>query len=94
MNAILWLIDSIINIVIMIVVIQVILSWLIAFNVVNMRNQFIATVANALYQLTEPLYRPLRNYLVFGGIDFSPIAIILGLNFIKMLLIDIFRAMG
>src|SRR5438046_10530710 len=55
-----------------------ILSWLIAFNVVNTRNQFVSSVAEFLYRITEPLLRPIRNVLPdLGGLDVSPIILIL-----------------
>ena len=55
-----------------------VLSWLIAFNVVNTRNQFVAMVADFLYRITEPALRPIRNMMPnLGGIDISPIILIL-----------------
>ena len=67
-----------------IVIAYVILSWLIAFNVVNTRNQFVATVREFLYRLTEPVLRPIRSRMPdLGGIDLSPIVL-----FLIILLID------
>ena len=61
-----------------IIIIQAILSWLVAFNVINTRNDFVRSFLNALDRLTRPLYRPIRRILPdFGGIDFSPIVVIL-----------------
>lgn len=61
-----------------IIIIQAILSWLVAFNVVNTHNDFVRAFLNALDRLTRPLYRPIRRILPdFGGIDFSPIVVIL-----------------
>jgi YggT family protein len=55
-----------------------VLSWLIAFNVVNTRNTVVATIAQFLYQITEPALRPIRNRLPnLGGIDISPVILIL-----------------
>ena len=55
-----------------------VLSWLIAFNVVNPRNQFVAIVAEFLYRITEPVLRPIRSVLPnLGGIDISPVIVIL-----------------
>ena len=64
-----------------IIIIQAILSWLVAFNVVNTSNDFVRSFLNALDRITEPLYRPFRRILPdFGGIDFSPfVVLILGL---------------
>jgi YggT family protein len=61
-----------------------ILSWLIAFNVVNTGNSFVASVADFLYRITEPLLRPIRNMLPnMGGIDISPIILLLIIFFIQ-----------
>ena len=66
-----------------IVIISAILSWLIAFNVVNTHNRFVFTVGDALYRLTEPALRPIRRYMPdLGGIDISPVILIFGLIFI------------
>lgn len=55
-----------------------ILSWLIAFNVVNTRNSFVSTIWDFLYRITEPVLRPIRNVLPYmGGIDLSPLVLIL-----------------
>ena len=55
-----------------------VLWWLVAFNVVNTRNQFVATVGDLLYRITEPALRPIRSLLPnLGGIDISPIILIL-----------------
>jgi YggT family protein len=61
-----------------IIIAAVVLSWLIAFNVVNTRHQFVAMVSNFLYRITEPVFRPIRNFLPnLGGIDFSPLIVLL-----------------
>ena len=61
-----------------VIVAQVILSWLVAFNVINTQSNFVRTVLDALDRLTAPLYRPIRKILPdFGGIDLSPIVILL-----------------
>ena len=66
------------------VIIGVILSWLIAFKVVNTSNRFVFLVGDLLHRLTEPLLGPLRRILPnFGGLDLSPMVIILGLIFIR-----------
>ncbi|TIN91741.1 MAG: YggT family protein, partial [Mesorhizobium sp.] len=65
-----------------------IFSWLYAFNVVNSRNQFVGTVGNMLYRLTEPALRPIRRYMPdLGGIDISPIILLLIIFFIRQFLI-------
>ena len=84
MNPFLWLLDTIINIYIWLLIGSAVLSWLIAFNVVNTRNQFVAAVAEFLYRITEPLLAPIRSFLPnFGGLDISPIILILIIMFIQ-----------
>ena len=64
------------------------LSWLIAFNVVNARNQVVATIANFLYRITEPFLRPIRALLPnLGGIDISPVILILIILLIENVII-------
>ncbi|MFA7431010.1 MAG: YggT family protein [Rhodospirillaceae bacterium] len=73
-----------INLFIWALIISAILSWLVTFNVVNPRNQFVYMVGNFLYRITEPALRPLRRVIpIMGGIDLSPIALILILWFIQ-----------
>ncbi|MDP3408696.1 YggT family protein [Bosea sp. (in: a-proteobacteria)] len=65
-------------------IISAVLSWLIAFNVLNTRNQFVATVWDMLYKITEPVLRPIRNRLPnMGGIDLSPIILLLLIFFVQ-----------
>src|SRR3546814_13011949 len=70
-----------------IIIIQAILSWLVAFNVINTYNDFVRSLLNALDRITEPLYRPIRRILPdFGGIDFSPLVVLLLIYVIRILL--------
>ena len=65
-----------------------VLSWLVAFNVVNARNPIVATIGEFLYRITEPVLRPIRNALPnLGGIDISPVIVILIILFIQSVLI-------
>ena len=90
MYSIVWLISTVIQIYIFILIVQVVMSWLIAFNVVNTRNRFVYTVADIAYKLTEPALRPIRRILPsFGGIDLSPVVLILLLGFIQRLLSEL-----
>ena len=78
------LIDVVLNLYMWCFIIAAVLSWLVAFNVINTQNRFVYSIADGLYRLTEPLLRPIRNLLPnFGGIDFSPLVAILLLLFIK-----------
>jgi YggT family protein len=87
MLSLLLLIDKVIDIYTWIVIASAIMSWLVAFGVINVRNQFIRVVVDLLYRLTEPLLRPIRRFLPnLGGVDISPIILLLGLYFLESLL--------
>jgi YggT family protein len=89
MYALLWLISTVIQLYIYVLVASAILSWLIAFNVVNTRNQAVAMIADVLYRLTEPALAPIRRVLPnFGGLDISPVVVILLLVFVQKLLFE------
>ncbi|MFX6134443.1 YggT family protein, partial [Acinetobacter baumannii] len=78
MRAILEIVIIILDLYVWLLIASAILSWLIAFNVVNTRNQFIAVVSEFLYRITEPVLRPIRSVVpTFGGLDISPIIVIL-----------------
>ncbi len=84
MNPFLWLLDTVITLYIWVLIASAVLSWLVAFNVVNPYNNVVRTISGALYQLTEPLLRPIRNILPnLGGLDISPVILILILMFIR-----------
>ena len=87
MLSLLLLIDKVIDIYTWIVIASAIMSWLVAFGVINVRNQFIRVVVDLLYRLTEPVLRPIRRFLPnLGGVDISPIILLLGLYFFQSLL--------
>jgi YggT family protein len=89
MRALLWLIDTVIHIYIWLLIAQAILSWLLAFGVVNRYNRAVAVIGDFLYRITEPALRPIRSFLPnFGGIDISPIILILILYFLRDLIIE------
>jgi YggT family protein len=84
MNPFLWLVDTIITIYIWLLIASAVLSWLIAFNVVNTRNPIVNSVGEFLYRVTEPLLRPIRNVMPnLGGIDVSPVILIIALLFVE-----------
>jgi len=84
MNPFLWLVDTIITIYIWLLIASAVLSWLIAFNVVNTRNPIVSSIGEFLYRVTEPLLRPIRNVMPnLGGIDVSPVILIIGLLFLE-----------
>jgi YggT family protein len=71
-----------------IIIASAIFSWLYAFNVVNSKNQFVGSIGNMLYRLTEPALRPIRRFMPdLGGIDISPIILLLILFFLRQFLL-------
>ena len=87
MNPFLWLVDTVISLYIWILIAAAVLSWLIAFNVVNTRNPIVANIGEFLYRVTEPALRPIRSVMPnLGGIDVSPVILIIGLLFLKQLI--------
>jgi YggT family protein len=94
MYALLQLIDTVIHIYTWIIILYVILSWLISFNVVNTRNRVVYVIADALFRLTDPVLKPIRRIIpAVGGFDLSPVVVILLLFFIRnLIIVDIGRA--
>jgi YggT family protein len=87
MVSLLYLIDKVIDIYTWIVIASAIASWLVAFGVVNTRNQIIRWIIDFLYRITEPALRPIRRVLPnLGGVDISPVILLLGLFFLRSLL--------
>ncbi|MGY8993793.1 MAG: YggT family protein [Rhodospirillales bacterium] len=92
MNALVTLIDVIFTIYIWLLIASAIVSWLVSFKVINTQNKFVYTVMNFLWRVTEPALRPIRRIMPnLGGIDLSPIILILALFFIRQLLTDNLR---
>ncbi len=88
MRALLDVILLILQIYVWLLIAAAVLSWLIAFNVVNTRNQVVATVAEFLFRITEPVLRPVRSLLPnLGGIDISPIILILLIFFLENVIV-------
>jgi YggT family protein len=89
MYAFLRLVDTVIQIYIWLLIAQAVLSWLVAFGVVNRHNRAIAVAGDFLWRITEPLLRPIRRVLPdLGGIDISPVILILLLFFLRNLLFE------
>ena len=87
MNPFLWLVSTLIQLYIWILIANAVLSWLVAFNVVNPHNNVVRTIGEALYRLTEPALRPIRQVLPsLGGLDISPVVLIIILLFVQRLL--------
>jgi YggT family protein len=84
MRALFEVIDIALSLYIWIVIAMAIFSWLIAFNVVNTRNQAVAMIGDFLYRITDPALRPIRNILPnLGGIDISPVILFLIIIFVQ-----------
>ena len=80
MQSFLTIFNVLVDLAFWIIIIQVILSWLVAFDILNLRQPFVYQVWNGLNRLTEPVFRPIRNFLPdMGGIDLSPMIVLLGL---------------
>lgn len=87
MRAVIDLIDIILSLYKVLLIVAAIMSWLIAFSVVNTRNQLVAAISDFLYRITEPVLRPIRNRIPYlGGIDVSPIVLILIIVFLQMVI--------
>ncbi|MEO3432534.1 YggT family protein [Inquilinus sp. CAU 1745] len=87
MQSLFFLIDSILALYFWIIIISAILSWLVAFNVVNTSNRIVYTIGDVLYRLTEPALRPIRRFMPnLGGIDLSPVVLLLLIGFVRNLL--------
>jgi YggT family protein len=90
MIALVHLLDNLITLYIWVLIFAAVLSWLVAFNVVNTRNRVVYTLGDFLYRITEPALRPIRRVLPnLGGIDISPIILMLLLWFLRDLMYEI-----
>jgi YggT family protein len=91
MYAFLNLLSTVISIYVWLLIAQAVLSWLVAFGIVNRYNRVVATIGDFLWRVTEPLLRPIRRVLPdLGGIDISPVILILLLWFVRNLLFEYF----
>ena len=89
MKSVLILLDSVITIYIWILIINALLSWLIAFNVLNTSNRLVYSLLDISYKMTDPLLKPIRNFLPnLGNIDISPVVLILLLMFARNLIFE------
>ena len=90
MKSLFLLIDSVINIYIWLIIINVILSWLVSFNILNSQSRFVFAILNATHQLTDPVLNKIRKFIPnLGSIDISPVVLILLLIFIRNLLFEL-----
>ena len=90
MKSIFILLDSLITIYLWIIIINALLSWLVAFNILNTQNRFVFSVLDTTYKLTDPILNKIRRFVpTFGSIDISPLILILGLMFLRNLVFEI-----
>ena len=91
MKSIFILLDSVITIYLWIIIINAILSWLVAFNILNTQNRFVFAVLDATYKMTDPVLNKIRRFIpTFGSIDVSPVILILLLMFLRNIIFEIF----
>ncbi len=88
MRAILEIVMMLLDLYWWVLIVMIVLSWLISFNVINTRNQFVASVLQVVSALTEPLLKPIRRYVPsFGGLDLSPIILFIGIYFVQRVIV-------
>ena len=91
MKSIFILLDSIITIYLWIIIINALLSWLVAFNILNTQNRFVFSVLDATHKMTDPALNKIRSFIpTFGSIDVSPVVLILLLMFLRNIIFEIF----
>ncbi len=91
LNPLVFLLYQVINIYIWLLIISVVMSWLVSFNIINTSNRFVYMVGDFLNRITEPLLAPIRRFLPFmGGLDISPVVLILLLYTLQYSLIYYF----
>ena len=91
MKSIFILLDSFITIYLWVIIVNALLSWLVAFNILNTQNRFVFSVLDTTYKLTDPILNKIRRFVpTFGSVDISPIILILGLMFLRNLVFEIF----
>lgn len=88
MTSIFQILEFLLTILFWIIMVQVVLSWLIAFNVINTHNDFVRQFLYALDRVTEPVYRPIRRVLPdFGGLDFAPMVVLIVIEILQRILL-------
>ena len=91
MKSVFVLLDSIITIYLWIIIINALLSWLVAFNILNTQNRFVFSVLDATHKMTDPALNKIRRFIpTFGSIDVSPVILILLLMFLRNLIFEFF----
>jgi len=89
-DALAFIVDSVATLLIWIIIINVVLSWLIGFNIINPYNPFVRAIHTFCYRVTEPLLAPIRRVLPdLGGIDISPIILLIAIGAVRILLLNL-----
>ena len=91
MGPLLYLIDTVLDIYMWLVIASAVMSWLVSFKVINTGNRAIYVIGNFLYQITEPALKPIRRVVHrvlpnLGGVDISPIILIIGIVFVRRII--------
>ena len=91
MKSIFILLDSVIVIYLWVIIVNAVLSWLVAFNILNTQNRFVFSLLDATYKMTDPALNKIRKFIpTFGSIDVSPVVLILLLMFLRNIIFEIF----
>ena len=94
MQSLFLLIDAILAIIFWVLIISAVLSWLVAFRVVNTSNEAVYMIYNLFRRLSDPILRPVRRVVpLFGGVDISPIIVLLAIYFLRQLLREYWGAL-
>jgi YggT family protein len=87
MQSLLMLIDTVLGLFVFVLIFAVVMSWLVSFNIINVHNHFVRLLYDFLHRVTEPALKPIRRWLPnLGGIDISPVVLIIAVYFIQNLL--------
>ena len=90
MNLVIDILRILLDVLWWIIIIQAVLSWLIAFNVINTHNDFVRQIWDGMDRMTRPIYRPIRRILpAFGGLDLSPLVVLVGLAILNRILTEV-----
>jgi YggT family protein len=84
MGPIEWLVNTVLNLTLVVVIASAVMSWLVAFDIINLRNRFVATIYDTCERITNPLLKPIRKIIPnLGGVDLSPVVLIIGVQFLQ-----------
>jgi len=79
-----WLLNTVLGLFLWVVIAGAVMSWLVAFDVINLRNRFVAAIYDTCERLTTPVLKPIRKVIpTLGGVDLSPVALIIGIQFLQ-----------